>query len=172
MEYCVKSQEPIGIRLFVLELFEEKWWWVRTEIGDRPWLLVGVFIYDSAQRICEDQNEKEPCMPSATITLRPQTSGVCLESEDPCKIGFVRSDAEPCLYIDAKWNTYITLCVDDLLIAGKNGRNIAVMKVQLAAEFEMKDLRKLMHLLRMRITRTNCKIAIDQTRYICQVLER
>ena len=88
------------------------------------------------------------------------------------KIGFVRSSADPCLYVDTKRNIYITIWVDDLLIAGKNGRDIAAVKAQLAKEFEMKDLGELTHFLGMRITRTNGKIAIDQGSYIRQVLER
>ena len=42
------------------------------------------------------------------------------------KIGFVRSDADPCICIDTKWNIYITIWVDHLLVAGKRGRDIAV----------------------------------------------
>jgi len=88
------------------------------------------------------------------------------------KIGFVRSSADPCLYIDTKRNIYITIWVDDLLIAGKNGRDIAAVKVQLAGEFEMKDLGELKHFLGMRITRTSGGISIDQGGYVRQVLER
>jgi len=36
------------------------------------------------------------------------------------KIGFVRSDADPSLYIETKRNICITIWVNDLLIAGKN----------------------------------------------------
>jgi len=89
------------------------------------------------------------------------------------KIGFVRSSADPCLYIDTKWNIYITIWVDDLLIAGKNGRDIANVKGQLASDFAMKDLGELEHFLGMRITRRpNGDISIDQNGYIRQILKR
>ena len=88
------------------------------------------------------------------------------------KIGFVRSSADPCLYVDTKRNIYITIWVDDLLIASKNGRDIAAVKAQLAGEFEMKDLGELKHFLGMNITRTNDRISIDQSGYIRQILER
>jgi transposase InsO family protein len=89
------------------------------------------------------------------------------------KIGFIRSTADPCLYVDIKQNLYITIWVDDLLIVGKNGKDIANVKVQLSREFEMKDLGKLEHFLGMRITRTlDGGITIDQSGYIRQILER
>ena len=60
-----------------------------------------------------------------------------------------------------------------MLIAGKNGRDIADVKAQLSNEFEMKDLGELKHFLGMRITRTpDGGISIDQNGYIRQILER
>jgi Reverse transcriptase (RNA-dependent DNA polymerase) len=89
------------------------------------------------------------------------------------KLGFVRSAADPCLYIDAKRVLYITIWVDDLLIVGKNGLDIANVKAQLSHEFEMKDLGQLEHFLGMRISRhQNGNIAIDQNGYIRQILKR
>ena len=77
------------------------------------------------------------------------------------KIGFTRSDADACLYIDTKRNIYITISMDDLLIAEKNKWNIAAVKVQLAEKFQMKDLSELKHFLEMKISRTNGRISID-----------
>jgi transposase InsO family protein len=88
------------------------------------------------------------------------------------KIGFVRSSADPCLYIDVKRHLYITIWVDDLLIVGKNGTDIAKVKAQLSGEFKMKDLGKLEHFLGMRISRHDGGISIDQNGYIHQILER
>jgi Reverse transcriptase (RNA-dependent DNA polymerase) len=88
------------------------------------------------------------------------------------KIGFTRSSADPCLYIDLKRNLYITIWVDDLLIVGKNGRDIANVKAQLSREFEMKDLGQLEHFLGMRISRHDSGISIDQNGYIRQILKR
>ena len=89
------------------------------------------------------------------------------------KLGFTRSNADPCLYIDVKRGIYITIWVDDLLVAGKNGKDIAAVKQQLGKEFEMKDLGQLRHFLGMRISQSpNGGISIDQNGYIRQILER
>ena len=40
------------------------------------------------------------------------------------KIGFIWSNADPCLYIDMKPHIYITISVDNLLITRKNGWDI------------------------------------------------
>src|SRR5437762_13526037 len=55
------------------------------------------------------------------------------------KLGFVRSSADPCLYIDAKRCLYITILVDDLLIVGNVKQDIANFKALVTLEFEMKD---------------------------------
>jgi Reverse transcriptase (RNA-dependent DNA polymerase) len=74
---------------------------------------------------------------------------------------------------DLKRNLYITIWVDDLLMVGKDGRDIANVKAQLSREFEMKDLARLEHFLAMRITKqSDGDISIDQNRYIHQILER
>jgi Reverse transcriptase (RNA-dependent DNA polymerase) len=74
---------------------------------------------------------------------------------------------------DLKRNLYITIWVDDLLMVGKDGRDIANVEAQLSREFEMKDLARLEHFLAMRITKqSDGDISIDQNRYIHQILER
>jgi hypothetical protein len=89
------------------------------------------------------------------------------------KIGFVRSSADPCLYIDVKHNLYITIWVDNLLIVSQHGSDIANFKAQLSYEFEMKDLSEIEHFLGMQISRhINGDITIDQLAYICQILKR
>ena len=89
------------------------------------------------------------------------------------EIGFIRFDADPCLYIGTKQNIYIMLWVEDLLIARKNGWDIGDLKVELAGEFEMKDLGELKHFLGMRIMgNSSGGIFINQSGFICQVLER
>jgi len=87
------------------------------------------------------------------------------------RIGFKRSNADHCLYINEARHIYITIWVDDILIAG-NGKEIAIVKKQLAVEFEIKDLGEMKHFLGMRITRSDDGIAIDQTMYIRHILER
>jgi len=81
------------------------------------------------------------------------------------KIGFRRSNADTCLYVN-DLNIVIAIWVDDILIAGKSAVNIAKVKKQLAGEFSMKDLG-------MRVTRTpDGDISIDQTTYINDILTR
>jgi len=90
------------------------------------------------------------------------------------KIGFTRSNADHCLYVNHERKIWITIWVDDLLIAGKDGKEIARLKQQLAGEFEMKDLGDVKHFLGMKITRdpVNGSILIDQTAYIRSIFER
>src|SRR5947199_9239211 len=40
------------------------------------------------------------------------------------KLGFLRSSSDPCLYIDAKRCLYITIWVHDLLIVGRDRRDM------------------------------------------------
>jgi hypothetical protein len=107
---------------------------------------------------------------TSPLTLWPQASGARLEPEDP-RIPY-RSGADPCLYVDVKQSLYITIWVDDLLIVGKDERDITNVKGKLASEFEMKDLGRLEYFLGMRISRENGNISIDQNGYIRQILER
>jgi hypothetical protein len=48
MKYTIRSQTPVRIRPFVVELFVVTWWWV--VVKNRKWrtLLVGVFIWLNA----------------------------------------------------------------------------------------------------------------------------
>jgi Reverse transcriptase (RNA-dependent DNA polymerase) len=89
------------------------------------------------------------------------------------KIGFRRSNADTCLYVNVEISIFIAIWVDDILIAGKGARNIAKVKKQLAGEFSMKDLGQITHFLGMRITRTaDGDISIDQSTYVKDILVR
>jgi hypothetical protein len=88
------------------------------------------------------------------------------------KIGFKRSNADTCLYVNSDLGIIIAIWVDDILIAGKNSQNIAKVKKQLAGEFSMKDLGQLKHFLGMRVTRTADGISIDQSTYVKDILSR
>src|SRR5579859_352070 len=89
------------------------------------------------------------------------------------KIGFKRSNADTCLYINTELGIVITIWVDDILIAGKSKQNIAKVKGQLAGAFRMKDLGQLNHFLGMRVTRTSDGgILIDQSTYTKDILAR
>jgi Reverse transcriptase (RNA-dependent DNA polymerase). len=89
------------------------------------------------------------------------------------KIGFKRSNADTCLYINSELGITIAIWVDDFLIAGKDRQNIAKVKGQLASTFRMKDLGQLTHFLGMRVTRiSDGGISIDQSTYIKDILAR
>ena len=89
------------------------------------------------------------------------------------KIGFKRSNADTCLYVNSEHGVVIAIWVDDILIAGKDAQNIAKVKKQLAGAFKMKDLGELSHFLGMRVTRTlDGDISIDQSTYIKDILAR
>jgi len=89
------------------------------------------------------------------------------------KIGFKRSTADYCLYINAEMGIMIVTWVDDLLVVGK-GSEIASVKVMLMKEFEMKDLGPIQYFLGMKIScdSSNGSITINQANYVQQILER
>jgi hypothetical protein len=62
-------------------------------------------------------------------------------------LGFVRSEADHCLYIHHEMGIYIAIWVDDILIVGKELGNVARVKEWLAAEFEMTDMGELKYFL-------------------------
>ena len=87
------------------------------------------------------------------------------------KIGFKRSNADTCLYVNSNLGVVIAIWVDNILIASKSGQNIAKVKDQLAGAFKMKDLGQLSHFLGMRVTRTSDgEISINPSTYIKDVL--
>ena len=88
------------------------------------------------------------------------------------KIGFKRSNADTCLYVNPNEGVIIAIWVDDIIVAGKSAVNIAKVKKQLAGVFKMKDLGQLNHFLGMQVTRTNGDISIDQSMYIRDILAR
>ena len=83
------------------------------------------------------------------------------------KIGFKRSNADTCLYVNVEISIFITIWVDDILIAGKDAQNIAKVKKQLGDQFNVKDLGLINHFLGMRLTRTtDGGVSIDQSMYV------
>ena len=69
---------------------------------------------------------------------------------------------------------FLSLYVDDMLVAGSNMQEINVLKRKLANSFVMKDLGAAKQILGMRITRDrkNRKLTLSQSEYIEKVLER
>jgi len=89
------------------------------------------------------------------------------------KIGFKRSNAETCLYVNTELGIVIAIWVDDILIASKSEQNIVKVKGQLAGTFRMKDLGQLNHFLGMRVTKSiDGNISINQSMYVRDILVR
>ncbi|KAE8686521.1 Protein STRUBBELIG-RECEPTOR FAMILY 1 [Hibiscus syriacus] len=88
-----------------------------------------------------------------------------LQPEDPCAY-FKRSGDNDFVIL--------LLYVDDMLVAGPNKDHIEELKVQLAREFEMKDLGSANKILGMQIhrDRSNRKIWLSQKNYLKKILSR
>jgi len=82
-------------------------------------------------------------------------------------LGYNKLNVDPCAYFkrfDESDYTILLLYVDNMLVAGFNKDRIKELKVQLAREFEMKDLRLTNKILGMQIhqDRNNRKIWLYQ----------
>jgi hypothetical protein len=89
--------------------------------------------------------------------------------------GFTRSDADPCLYIKIFPNgsvLFVTIYVDDLVIASNNRKAVELLVRSLKAKYEMKDLGDLTWLLGMEIVRDRKArtLSMNQTQYISKFL--
>lgn len=71
-------------------------------------------------------------------------------------------------------NIYLLLYVDDILIAGKELKDIGVLKNHLSKEFEMKDIGPARRILGIDITRNDSEkeIYLTQESYLKKVLQR
>jgi hypothetical protein len=88
------------------------------------------------------------------------------------RLGFVQSNADPCLFIKEEKKgerTLIDVFVDDLVIAANDVREI---KRKLMNEFKMRDLGKLSWILGMKVERSKDKIEISQEAYTNSIIEK
>ena len=65
----------------------------------------------------------------------------------------------------------ISLYVDDILVAGSDLDEVERIKRQFTEHYEMKDLGELNYYLSMKITRSEEYIKLDQSGYVCEILE-
>ena len=90
-------------------------------------------------------------------------------------LGFKRSDADPCVYVDNSDSLmYIAVYVDDLIIAASCDDKLSKVKASLSSRFKMKDMGKLHFCLGVSIdydAEKKC-ILMHQKQYILQMLER
>jgi hypothetical protein len=92
------------------------------------------------------------------------------------RLGFTQSNNDPCLYSRRNEGglLYVTIFVDDLVIAGDSEMGINMFKNELRTKYNMKDLGELSYSLGMEITRSadGKEIKLTQCKYAHDVLER
>ncbi|KAL4309450.1 hypothetical protein GQ457_01G023190 [Hibiscus cannabinus] len=91
------------------------------------------------------------------------------------KLGFQRSVNEATLYLKKDNNAnllVISLCVDDLLVMGSNGKAFSKFKLSMQKEFEMFDLGLMSYFLEMKINQSMAGIFISQNKYALDVLRK
>ena len=91
------------------------------------------------------------------------------------EMGFTRSAHDPCLYIKGTGDNtmYVTVFVDDLVIACKLLAFIDAFKADIATRFNMKDMGVLSYFLGMEVRRgRDGTITLSQQRYASDILKR
>ena len=91
--------------------------------------------------------------------------------------GLSRSGTDPCLYVqhlDSGCYLYVTVWVDDLLIASEDGAAVDAFKAAISKRFKMSDLGLAHHCLGMRIVQDPAKamVSIDQEQYVKELLAK
>jgi hypothetical protein len=88
------------------------------------------------------------------------------------KLGFVQSDADPCLLTHPDENLILLVYVDDILIASKQIENINWFKTEFAKVFKIKDLGEVKKILGVQVIRDRKKriVKLDQAHYIREIL--
>ena len=83
-------------------------------------------------------------------------------------IRFEQTHSDPCVYINKETGVIITICVDALIIFGREMADINSLRAALKADYEMKDIRDLTYFLGIQVHRDREQnlIHIDQSRYI------
>lgn len=92
------------------------------------------------------------------------------------KLGFKRSDSEPCLYIKSTDRTIsiIVLYVDDMLYLSNDKQEMKLIKQKMSEEFELKELGNVENFMGLKVERDRAKgiLAISQGEYAREILER
>lgn len=88
--------------------------------------------------------------------------------------GLKRSNTDQCIFYSKSSSSVliVAIYVDDLIILSNDVNLENKLKRQLCSSFQMKDLGQVASILGMRITQNDNSIAIDQSQYICEVIER
>ena len=88
------------------------------------------------------------------------------------KAGFVKSLADPCLFVNRDMNITILIYVDDILASAKDQKSIDCFYSVLTARFKAKDLGPVKKILGVRVTRNRAtrELWLDQENYLEDVL--
>ena len=90
--------------------------------------------------------------------------------------GFDQKEEEPCVYRKVQDDivVFLILFVDDILLVGNEFEMLSKVKIQLATQFQMKDLEKAQYVLGIKIIRDrkNKIIALSQENYIDSILSK
>lgn len=89
-------------------------------------------------------------------------------------MGFNQSWYDSCLYVKGYGDhvLYVTVYVDDLVIAGANMSDILNFKSEISTRFNMKDLGELKYVLGIEVIKTEDNITLNQSKYALDVLKR
>lgn len=107
-----------------------------------------------------------------------QSPGNWFNTIDPVlvEIGFAPLKSDPCVYLYDRDGVkiYLTLYVDDLLLAGNNSDAISMVKGKLQERFKMTDMGEASLVLGMQVTRNRNQgtLTISQEDYTKSILER
>ena len=95
------------------------------------------------------------------------------------RMGFEQSSSDPCIYTLSEGATFIIgVYVDDIILAGKDHKQMEEIKRILAKTFDLKDLGELKYFLgvKIRVNHNSCKpqgtVWIGQPMYIENVLKK
>ena len=86
--------------------------------------------------------------------------------------GFVRSQADPCLFVNPKSKTYVLIYVDDLIVCSTDADSVTKFKCHLGSKFEISDLGKLHWYLGLSITTTSEGLKLSQDLYVDTLLKK
>ena len=89
------------------------------------------------------------------------------------EMGFEQSIKDPCLYVKKRPLTYLTIYVDDVVLAGESLEAIQTVKDQLRDRFHMSDMGRLHHILGIKVIHgRNGEISLTQETYIKNLLKK
>ena len=90
------------------------------------------------------------------------------------RMGFIQSEADPCLLMHPSKGIFILVYVDDITIASKDIDQVNWFKQTFGTTFKIKDLGEVNMILGVRVTRDRKKgtLRLDQTHYVNKTLAK